>query len=62
QLVNRIVFGIVIAALVVGSSIVILSGAPPTIYGLPVIGVAGFLAAGFMGFGLLITILRRGRM
>lgn len=62
QVVNRMVFGIVLASLIIGSSIVILSNIPPTLYGLPVIGLAGFLAAGVMGFWLLISILRHGRM
>lgn len=62
QVINRLVFGLVLASLIIGSSIVILSDIPPTFYGLPVIGLAGFLAAGFMGFGLLISILKHGRM
>lgn len=62
QVINRLVFGLVLASLVIGSSIVILSDIPPTLYGLPVIGLAGFIAAGLMGFWLLISILRHGRM
>jgi len=62
QVVNRLVFGLVLASLVIGSSIVILSKIPPAIYGLPLIGLAGFLAAGIMGFWLLISILRHGSM
>jgi ubiquinone biosynthesis protein len=62
QLVNRMVFGLVLAALVIGSSIVVLSKIPPTIYGLPVIGIIGFLAAFVMAFWLLISILRHESM
>jgi ubiquinone biosynthesis protein len=62
QLVNRLVFGLVLASLVIGSSIVVLSNIPPIIYGVPVIGIVGFLAAGFMGFGLLISIIRHEKM
>ena len=62
QVVNRLVFGVVLASLVIGSSIVILSDIPPKFYGLPVIGLAGFLTAGIMGFWLLISILRHERM
>jgi ubiquinone biosynthesis protein len=62
QLVNRMVFGLVLASLVIGSSIVVLSNIPPKIYGLPVIGIGGFLAAGLMGFWLLISILRHEKM
>jgi ubiquinone biosynthesis protein len=62
QLVNRIVFAIVLAALIVGSSIVILSGIPPKVYDVPLIGVAGFLLAGMIGFGLLFDMMRKKRM
>jgi ubiquinone biosynthesis protein len=62
QLINRLVFGIVLAALVIGSSIVVLSKIPPTFYGLPVIGIIGFLTAFFMAFWLLISILRHEKM
>lgn len=60
--VNRIVFGLVLASLIIGSSIVILSDIPPKLYGLPVIGIAGFIAAAIMGFWLLISILHHERM
>ncbi len=36
-------------------------GLPPLWYGIPVIGVVGFLVAGLMGFWLLISILRKGK-
>jgi len=62
QMVNRLVFGVVLASLIIGSSIVIFSGIPPAIYGLPVIGLAGFLAAGIMGFWLLVSILGHEKM
>jgi len=62
QVVNRIVFGLVLASLVIGSSIVIHSNIPPSVYGYPVIGLAGFLAAGIIGFWLLISTLRHGKM
>jgi len=59
---NRLAFAIVLASLVIGSSLIVLSGIPPNWHGIPVIGLAGFLIAGVMGFWLLVTILRRGRM
>lgn len=62
QLVNRMVFGLVLAALVIGSSIVIHSKIPPTFYGLPVIGIIGFVGAFMMAIWLLISILRHERM
>lgn len=62
QLVNRLVFGLVLTSLVIGSSIVVLSKIPPTIYGLPIIGIIGFIAAFVMAFWLLISILRHESM
>lgn len=59
---NRIAFAIVVASLIVGSSLIVLSKIPPTWHEIPVIGLAGFLTAGVMGFWLLISILRHGRM
>ena len=62
HMLNRLVFGLVLASLVIGSSIVVLSNVPPKVVGVPVIGLGGFLAAGIMGFGLLISIWRQERM
>jgi ubiquinone biosynthesis protein len=62
RFVNRIVYGLVLASLVIGSSVVVLSNIPPKLHGLPLIGLAGFLAAGCMGFWLLISILREKKM
>jgi len=59
---NRIAFAIVLAALVIGSSLIVLSGIPPKWYDIPIVGIAGFLAAGAMGFWLLVSILRHGKM
>ena len=59
---NRIAFAIVLAALIVGSSLIVLSGIPPHWHSIPVIGLVGFLVAGVMGFWLLLSIIRHGRM
>jgi ubiquinone biosynthesis protein len=62
QISNRLVFAIVLAALIVSSSLIVLSGIPPLWNGIPMIGIVGFLVSGIMGFGLLISILRHGKM
>ena len=59
---NRIAFAIVLAALVIGSSLIILSGIPPKWHGIPVVGIVEFLGAGALGFWLLVSILRHGKM
>ncbi len=62
QVSNRIAFAIVLASLIIGSSLIVLSGIPPKWNGIPIIGLFGFLFAGIMGFWLLISIIRHGRM
>ena len=62
QISNYIAFAIVLASLVAGSSLIVLSGIPPMWDGIPIIGIVGFLGAGVMGFWLLISILRHGKM
>jgi ubiquinone biosynthesis protein len=59
---NRISFALVLASLVIGSALIVLSGIPPKWHEVPIIGLAGFILAGFMGFGLLVSILRRGKL
>ena len=59
---NRIAFAIVLAAQIIGSSLIVLSGIPPRWHDLPLIGLAGFLVAGIMGFWLLISIIRHGKL
>ena len=59
---NRLSFSIVLASLIIGSSVIVHSGIPPTWHGIPLIGLAGYLVAGIMGFWLLITILKKGMM
>jgi len=59
---NRLAFAIVLASLIIGSSLIVLSGIPPKWHGIPVIGLAGFIIAGVMGLWLLFSIIRRGSM
>ena len=62
QISNRITFAIVLASIIMGSSLIVLSKIPPMWNDIPVIGLIGFLAAGVLGFWLLISILRHGKM
>ena len=59
---NRLSFAIVIAALVVGSSLVFRSGTGPTLFGYPALGLTGFLTAAVLGIWLVIGIMRSGRL
>jgi len=62
QISNRIAFAIVIAALIIGSALIVLSKTPPFVFGISVIGIIGFLAAAVMGLWLLIAILKKGKL
>jgi ubiquinone biosynthesis protein len=59
---NRISFSIIIAALILGSAVVINSDVPPILFGVSVIGIAGFTAAAVLGIWLLIAIIQKGRL
>ena len=59
---NRLSFAIVLASLIIGSALIVLSDVPPKWHEIPIIGLAGFVFAGIMGFWLLISFLRSGRM
>ena len=62
QVTNRLVFGVVLAALVVGSSIVVHANVRPYFNGISIIGLGGYIIAGFMAFMLLLSIWRHERM
>jgi ubiquinone biosynthesis protein len=62
QISNRISFAIIIAALIVGSALIVISKTPPLFHGISLIGIIGFLAAAVMGFWLLIAILKKGKL
>ncbi len=59
---NRLSFSIVLAALIIGSSLIIHANIPPKWHDIPIIGLIGYLIAALMGFWLLIAILRHGKM
>jgi ubiquinone biosynthesis protein len=52
---NRISFSILIAALIIGSALIVISETPPLIYGISLIGILLFSAAAIMGIWLLVA-------
>ena len=58
---NRISFAVIIAAVIIGSSMIIQSGVGPMFMGYPIIGIMGFAFAGILGLSLAVSILRSGR-
>ena len=59
---NRLAFALVIAAIIVGSSLVLSLDIGVKVYGLPLLGLSGYLFAGILGAGLVISILRSGKL
>ena len=59
---NRLSFALVIAAIIVGSSLVLTIDIGLKVYGVPVLGLIGYLFAGILGAGLVISILRSGKL
>lgn len=57
---NRLTVGVVLAALIVGSSIALTVKGGPNLLGLPLFGLLGFVGAVFAGVWLLVSIWRSG--
>ena len=59
---NRLSFSILIAALIIGSALIVISETPPLLYGISLIGILLFSAAAIMGIWLLVAILKKGKL
>jgi ubiquinone biosynthesis protein len=59
---NRLSFSVITAAIIVASSIIILSGKGPMLFDLPVFGVIGYVVAALLGLWILLGILRSGHL
>lgn len=62
QMINRLVFGIIVGSLIIGSSIVLNADVGPRLYDVPIIGFIGYAGAAVMGLWLLISMLKSGKM
>lgn len=58
---NRLAAAIILAAMILGSSLVVLSRIPPKYNGIPVIGVIGIVISGIFGMMLLYSIFKKGK-
>ena len=59
---NRIAFSLIVASIIVGSSMLIQSDVGGRVLGFPTIGAIGFLVAIILGLRLLISIIKSGRL
>lgn len=55
---NRLTLGIVLGALIMGSSMIITTGVGPLLFGYPALGMTGYLISALLGLWLIITIIR----
>ncbi|ERI95389.1 ABC1 family protein [Clostridiales bacterium oral taxon 876 str. F0540] len=62
KMTNRLVFGVVVSSMIIGSSFILNSNIGPKLWDISIIGILGFIAAGFTGLWLLISIIKSGRM
>ena len=59
---NRLAFALIIAALIVASSLIMTKPVGMTILGVPALGLVGYVTAGVLGIWLVIAILRSGKL
>lgn len=55
---NRLTLGIIIAALIIASSMIITTGVKPLLFGFPALGIVGYMVSGVLGLWLVFNILR----
>jgi len=54
---NRLSLAIILAALVIGSSLIVLSGLPPLVAGIPVVGLGGYILSALLALWLVASML-----
>ncbi len=59
---NRLAFALVVSALIISSSIILQANVPPLWNDVSILGLLGYVLAGLMGFWLLISVVRHGKM
>ena len=59
---NRLSYSLILVAIIIGSSLIMQTDKGPQFMGFPVIGVMGYIISGLLGLGLVIMILRSGKM
>ena len=55
---NRITVGVITAAMIIGSSLIITTGVRPLLFGYPALGIVGYLFSAILGVWLIVTIVR----
>jgi ubiquinone biosynthesis protein len=55
---SRLTMGVILGALIIGSSLIITAGIPPVFHGYPLLGLTGYLISAILGLWLIFDILR----
>ncbi len=58
---NRITLGVIIGALIIGSSLIVTTGIEPHLFGYPALGIVGYLLSAVLGLYVVWDIIRHGR-
>ena len=58
---NRIALGVIIGALIIGSSLIVTTGATPHLLGYPALGIIGYLVSALLGLRVVWDIIHHGR-
>ncbi len=56
---NRLVIGVIIGALIIGSSMLVTTGIPPLLFGYPALGIVGYLISALLGLYVVWGIMRQ---
>ncbi|EKD68692.1 MAG: hypothetical protein ACD_47C00482G0002 [uncultured bacterium] len=59
---SRISVSLIISAIIVASGFIVMTGRGPMVYGIPTLGLVGFITAGVLGIMLIISVFRSGRL
>lgn len=62
KMANRMIFALIISSMIIGSSLILNTNIGPKVYNISIIGITGYLMAAIMGFWLLISILKSGKL
>ncbi|MET0261319.1 MAG: AarF/UbiB family protein [Rariglobus sp.] len=58
---NRLTLGVIIGALIIGSSLIVTTGIRPYLFGYPALGIIGYLISALLGLYVVWDIVRHGR-
>lgn len=58
---NRIALGVIIGALIIGSSLIVITGIQPHLLGYPALGIIGYVLSAVLGLYVIWDIIRHGR-